>query len=93
MANTYTTAFRGPYVDQSKTRRVLNQTAAANPIGKSGSRTTGAVTVYDKAGTDHTPDNSGATPPAHAGNKWVYGRDRYANAGAVGQEFLNNPPS
>ena len=55
--------------------------------------TLGEIKVYDKEGTNHNPGDQGAEAPANAPNSWKPGRDLYANEGAVGQEFLNNPAS
>lgn len=86
------TAFPGPYVDQSLTKR--NPSHAVPPMGdtpaKSGSTTLGEVTIYDVPEVDHEPGDQGATEPPHSPNSWKPGRDPYKNNGMVGQDFMKN---
>lgn len=91
MSQVNATAFAGPYVDQSRTKRnPPAQTIVKTPT-PAGPTTLGEVTVYDVAGVDHTPDNSAAPDNPHAPNSWQPGRDIYANNGMVGQDqFKHN---
>lgn len=82
------------YVDQSLTKRNIDNGDVEEALpARSGSTTLGEITVYEKEGTNHEPGDQGATPPANAPNYMAPGRDLYANNGAVGQGFVNNPPT
>ncbi len=79
----------GPYVDQSLTQRGP-YTQDGDPVtpAPSNANTTGQTSVYDVAGTDHTPDNSDAPAVPAAPASWKPGRDPYKNQGMVGQDFF-----
>lgn len=90
------TAFAGPYVDQSiTTQGPYSQSDAAPNPAKSNAATLGEVSVYNITGrltslTDIATANASATTRAYSPNSWTVGRDPYANGGMVGQTFFNN---
>lgn len=86
-------AFPSPYTDLDITTRGPYSQSITNALPSAADANLGPTPVYEVAGTDHEPDNSAVEPPAHAGSKWVLGRNPYANDGAVGQEFLDNQGS
>jgi len=84
-------AFPGPYTDPNITTRgpYDQESTAVDP--KPNRNDLGRTKVYDVEGTNQDPGDQGAVPPAHAGMvTWVIGRDRYANDGSPGQEYLEN---
>lgn len=90
------TAFAGPYVDQSiTTQGPYSQSDAAPNPAKSGATTLGEVSVYNISGrltslSAIAAANASATTRAYSPNSWTVGRDLYANGGAAGQTFFNN---
>jgi hypothetical protein len=92
--STFQRADRDPNITRPITTHDPEQEADDPGIPLSGSTTLGEVEVYDIPTVDHEPGDQGAESPPHSGSTtWVPDRDRYANEGAVGQEYLNNPPS
>jgi hypothetical protein len=85
----------GPYVDTSITRRnVDNGVVPEAGPARSGSRTQGNIRRFyaedEVEEVDSHDTHPEVDPPAHNPNKWVFGRDPYANNGMVGQEYFNN---
>jgi hypothetical protein len=83
------TAFPGPYVDQSITRRNVVNDAVADPgPAKAGNRTT-PTKVYETEGTNHSPNNGVVAKKPTTGNNWS--RKPYENGGMLDQDdYLAN---
>ena len=81
----------GPYTDVSITLR--NPPSVVRPVVPAFAvpASLKPVTVYDQAGTNHKPNNSGAPAMPHAPNRMAWPqRDTYREGGATGQaEFAS----